>query len=157
MLVSRSQLARTMRPSLSWRTDNSKSNQIKRSVRTVRIYNSGGGRALIVQVKYRISTHGSQNANESSWISWEEAIYQIKQQGLRYHKDFYVLMLGAGAALRGSDHTGVELAAFTKKAYSKLLRVEALIQFDDVVGDTYERAVRLLSPNDEFPRSRRKE
>jgi hypothetical protein len=146
LLVTRSQLSRTMRPAVSWRTTDAQSGQINRAARTVHVYNAGGGRAVIDQVKYRISARNPNDSSSGSdWARWEDAIRQIELLGLKHRKDFYILHLGAGASVPGSDSVGIELAAFTKKAYSRLSRVDVLIQFDDIVGDTYEIVIACLS------------
>lgn len=151
LILTRSQLSKSMHPSLGWSARESLSRYIKRSRRTIWLNNAGPGRALVHEISYRLdmaegSATPERDTRGDEWMEWGEVIDRIERQNLKHHKDFFVLHLGVGAGIPagGLLEQGLEIAAFNERTISRLSRFDIRIQVIDIIGDRHERVIRCL-------------
>jgi len=152
IIVARAQFSRSISPALGLSSMvTEKSRVIKRSQLTVYLHNSGSGRAILRDVKYRYTmaapAHGQASIDDPNrWLSWNETVHAIEKFGLGHYVDFFLLHLTSGAVIRPTiaDSKGREFAAFNAKATAKLLRLEALLQVEDILGDVHQRIIRFV-------------
>lgn len=151
IIVTRSQLSETMRPVLSWSGFVGHSRELRDSSRTVTLINAGGGRSVVRCATYRIrasEAFSETAAIPAGWLSWTRAVESLRALGLDWDEDFFLLHLGAGAAvpMTSTGREGVEVLALGPKALERLVVLDIKVQVADVLGDVHERRLQCIRP-----------
>ncbi|GAA4729568.1 hypothetical protein [Phytohabitans rumicis] len=149
ILVTRSQYAQATLPILNWSAYPGGSDFVKGSLRTVRLFNAGGGRAIVKAIEYRhelTTTEGESRSSLGPWLGWYEFVKSIEGLGLRRPEEIFVLHLGIGTSipLTTKSGDGIELIAFGQAALGRLRLVDIRIRIEDTLGDIHEKQLRCL-------------
>jgi hypothetical protein len=148
LIIARSQFARSMAPSLVVYSASTGSQYIKRSRRTLYIYNAGPGRATVRAVRFKftmadIPAIRPSHINSDRWYGWEEIMSRLEDLGLKHKKDYFLRNYGTGTALPPTGQ-GLESLAFNSKALTRIKEFAVLVQVEDVLGDIHERVLRCI-------------
>ncbi|MFI6585933.1 hypothetical protein [Embleya sp. NPDC050493] len=151
IVVTRIQLSHTLRPVLSWSGFDGGSHRVVDSRRTVTLRNAGGGRAVVRSVSYRVSAtdaYAGRVARPAGWVDSDVVVDFFEALGLERDRDFFLLHLGAGAAIPMSSNwrEGMELLALNAKGRERLSLVDIRLVVTDVLGDTHRRDLRCIRP-----------
>ncbi|MET7303985.1 hypothetical protein [Embleya sp. NPDC005575] len=151
IVVTRIQLSHTLRPVLSWSAFSGGSHRVVDSCRTVTLRNAGGGRAIVRSVSYRVAaaeSYAGRVAAPSDWVHVNVAIGFFEALGLERDRDFFVLHLGAGAAIPmlSTWRDGMEILALNPAAFERLSVVDIRIVVTDVLGDVHQRNLQCIRP-----------
>ncbi|MEV4517582.1 hypothetical protein AB0K00_52580 [Dactylosporangium sp. NPDC049525] len=149
LLVTRRQYGQVHMPVISWATRPKGSDDLTDPVRTIRIYNAGGGRAIVKSIAYRLELADEQPGQHPaphSWMDWHSFIGAIESAGLNRPRDIFVFHLAPGAVipLTAKSSEGIELLAFSRQAARRLRSVDVRIQATDTIGDVYEKQMQCL-------------
>jgi hypothetical protein len=146
LLLARDQFSRSVAPAIGFNGDEGiRSSYVIRSAWTVHITNSGSGRCIVTEVRYRYrltSSHGL--SAKEGWLDWEGLVDELRRTGLHRNRDFYLRNIGIGLTIPSSPLPLWELAAFNRAALRRMSSLELHLRFKDVLGDEYERRMNLL-------------
>jgi hypothetical protein len=149
LLVTRRQYGQVHMPVISWATRPKGSDDLTDPVRTIRIFNAGGGRAIVRSIGYRFELADEQPGQHPaphSWLDWHSFVGAIEAAGLSRPQDIFVFHLSPGAVvpLTAKSSEGIELLAFSRRAAARLRSVDVRIQVTDTIGDVYEKQLQCL-------------
>ncbi|MFE3199166.1 hypothetical protein ACWGR4_42385 [Embleya sp. NPDC055664] len=152
IVVTRVQLSHTLRPVLSWSGFRGDSHQVVDSRRTVMVRNAGGGRAVVCSVSYRLraaEAYAGRVAEPPGWVHFNVVVDFFEALGLERDRDFFLLHVGAGAAIPMSSNwrDGMELLALNAKGRERLSVVDIRLVVCDVLGDTHQRDLHGIRPS----------
>lgn len=152
LVATRRQLTLTVQPHLGWASFRDASAILgPESAWRVVVTNSGGGRAIIQLVDYRVALV-DQKIDDQPWVSVDVARYQLVGSGLVEDQDFALRRIGAGAGIGVGKDYGVEVLALNLKALESVRAVDIRMEYQSATGDTYERLMPLL-PREGVPGS----
>ena len=152
LIATRRQLTLSVEPHLGWVSSRDASVILREnSAWRVQVFNSGGGRAIIERVCYRIVPKGL-DAKDCDWVSVDAARKSMTSLGLVEDQDFALRRLGAGAGMGVGKDYSVEVLALSHKALEIVTAVDLWIRYQSATRDTYERVMTLL-PRDGVPGS----
>lgn len=94
------------------------------------------------------SFSGAAHGPAAGWLAWGEAVDELRALGLDRDHDFFLLHLGAGAALPMANlgREGVELLALGPRVLERLAVLDVRVQVTDVLGDVHERHLQCIRP-----------
>lgn len=152
LIATRRQLTLTVEPHLGWVSSRDASVILgDKSAWRVVVTNSGGGRAIVKQVLYRVAGVG-QPVEDEPWVSVDAARSQLVTLGLVEDQDFALRRIGTGAGMGVGKDYGVEALALTAEALDCVCAVDIRIRYQSATRDTYERVMPLL-PREGVPGS----
>ena len=152
LIATRRQLTLTVEPHLGWSSTRDASVVLgKKSAWRVVVDNSGGGRAIIQAVEYRVVPVGK-DIEAQPWATVDAARAQLVGLGLVEDEDFVLRRLGAGAGIGTSKDDRIEVLALTLRALEHVSAVDLYIRYEGATRDTYARVMPLL-PREGVPGS----
>ncbi|WP_213012973.1 hypothetical protein [Paractinoplanes toevensis] len=144
-MITRAQYAQTIMPIIGWgfkKIDPTDENAFRRPGEALRlaIYN-GGGTAVVTSYMYRVALN--EDAEPSSWASYETVRQYMDRANLTEHEDYYFSLVGAGFPLPSPGSIGgAAINHYVRTAALHRFRVfDIRIQVRDVVGDIHERVL----------------
>ena len=144
LIATRRQLTLTVEPHLGWSSTRDASVILgQKSAWRVVIDNSGGGRAIVQAVQYRVVPAGKEIETQS-WVPVDDARAQLGFMGLVEDEDFALRRLGAGAGIGTGKDDRVEVLALTRKALACIRAVDLYVRYEGATRDTYARVMPLL-------------
>jgi hypothetical protein len=144
LIATRRQLTLTVEPHLGWSSTRDASVVLgKKSAWRVVVDNSGGGRAIVQAVEYRVVPVGK-DLESQPWATVDEARVQLVGLGLVEDEDFVLRRIGAGAGIGTSKDDRVEVLAATSRALGQVSAVDLYIRYEGATRDTYARVMPLL-------------
>ena len=143
LVFARGQFARSVRPSLSWRTSVESSAILNGLMAwNVRLMNAGPGLGQVESVKYTVAITAEAGLLHSD-LRHQQAIEILDRAGLQSGQDYFLDLVTAGFPLPPVKNAaeGLEFAAFTLESLEKIVRLDFVIRVVDTVGDTHEKAL----------------
>lgn len=152
LIATRRQLTLTVEPHLGWASSRDASIILgKDTAWRVVVTNSGGGRAIVQQVRYRVAKVG-QVVDDQPWVTVDAARAELVALGLVEDQDFALRRIGAGAGMGVGKDYGVEVLALNVKGLECVCAVDVCVRYQSATRDTYERVMPLL-PREGVPGS----
>jgi hypothetical protein len=106
----------------------------------VNMFNSGGGRAVVISVDYRFALLSEQVP--SDWVRHDRFLHILAQRGLQEGKDFHFAHMRAGLPLmpgQSEMDKGSFVALVTRAMMRRCRVMDIRIRFHDSLGDVHER------------------
>lgn len=143
LILAREQFARTMRPNLSWVTENAKSEGLEGEAWSVYLLNVGPGLAHVESVKYSVELKNNSYKFSLTNCTLNEIKYGFDKMGLKDGVDYNFRLFSAGAPLPVIKNTSeaVEFASFTMKALDVIRKLDFEVTIIDTLGDSHAKAL----------------
>lgn len=152
LIATRRQLTLTVEPHLGWVSSRDPSVILgNQNAWRVVVHNSGGGRAIVQHVAWRVAEVGAA-LEDQSWVDVDAARSHLVSLGLVEDRDFSLRRIGAGAGVGVGKDYAVEVLALNRQALERVAAVDICICYQSATRDTYERTMPLL-PREGVPGS----
>jgi hypothetical protein len=148
LLFTRMQYAETLRPALGWSiTPRGGLTAIghpgqEQGQWQVRMFNGGGGMAILSSIEYRIEFASDRPQNR--WLTFDAAEDLIRRSSLKERIDYVLDRKGAGYPMPASGETEKDLLilSISPSAMAMFRVFDIKVRVVDAVGDTHERTCR---------------
>jgi hypothetical protein len=153
LVAGRRQFAATVEPHLGWTSYRNASPILGEDSRwRVLLTNSGGGRAIIKRVFYRVALAG-EDSFHSAWTGDVTVVRdRLTDIGLEEDRDFALVRLGIGAGVGVGSAEEVEVLALGEPALPIVAAIDLHILYESSARDIYGRTMTLI-PRDGIPQS----
>ena len=152
LIAARRQLTLTMEPHIGWASYRDASSVLgDHSAWRVMLGNSGGGRAIVQSVSYRVARTVA-DVEQQPWVSVDAAREKLVDLGLVEDIDFALRRISQGAGIGLSKEDAVEALALSSKGVRTVAAIDVWMRYQSATRDTYERVMPLI-PREGIPTS----